>query len=149
MPARHPALSYRSGTAPQHQPKIDPALRLSYRAERSWQARRESNPQPPVLETGALPIELLAYAGLVHWAGADKTRTRRCLLSPRYLFRLPMNRVRAAPTTIFPKLQPTRRFPLILGRTVITPLAAGARQRNNATHGPTFDTPGRLAPSPL
>src|SRR4051812_15281050 len=23
-----------------------------------WQARRESNPQPPVLETGALPIEL-------------------------------------------------------------------------------------------
>ena len=25
------------------------------------QARRESNPQPPVLETGALPIELLTY----------------------------------------------------------------------------------------
>ncbi len=25
------------------------------------QAKRESNPQPPVLETGALPIELLAY----------------------------------------------------------------------------------------
>ena len=25
-----------------------------------WQARRESNPQPPVLETGALPVELLA-----------------------------------------------------------------------------------------
>src|SRR5262249_23483684 len=29
-----------------------------------WQARRESNPQPPVLETGALPIELLAYVRL-------------------------------------------------------------------------------------
>ena len=27
-----------------------------------WQARRVSNPQPPVLETGALPIELLAFA---------------------------------------------------------------------------------------
>ena len=27
---------------------------------RSWQARRESNPQPAVLETAALPIELLA-----------------------------------------------------------------------------------------
>ena len=26
----------------------------------SWQARRESNPQPAVLETAALPIELLA-----------------------------------------------------------------------------------------
>ena len=27
----------------------------------TWQDRRESNPQPPVLETGALPIELLSY----------------------------------------------------------------------------------------
>src|SRR5205807_77069 len=27
-----------------------------------WQARRESNPQPAVLETAALPIELLAYS---------------------------------------------------------------------------------------
>src|SRR4051795_22206 len=27
----------------------------------NWQDRRESNPQPPVLETGALPIELLSY----------------------------------------------------------------------------------------
>src|SRR3982750_4042581 len=26
------------------------------------QARRESNPQPPVLETGALPIELRTYS---------------------------------------------------------------------------------------
>ena len=26
-----------------------------------WQVRRDSNPQPPVLETGALPIELLTY----------------------------------------------------------------------------------------
>jgi hypothetical protein len=30
-------------------------------ARKDWQARRDSNPQPPVLETGALPIELLAY----------------------------------------------------------------------------------------
>src|SRR5262245_765831 len=28
--------------------------------ELDWQARRDSNPQPPVLETGAPPIELLA-----------------------------------------------------------------------------------------
>ncbi len=26
-----------------------------------WQARRDLNPQPAVLETAALPIELLAY----------------------------------------------------------------------------------------
>src|SRR5688500_12357 len=31
------------------------------RAEPNWQDRRESNPQPPVLETGALPIELLSF----------------------------------------------------------------------------------------
>ncbi len=29
--------------------------------DKEWQARRESNPQPAVLETAALPIELLAY----------------------------------------------------------------------------------------
>ena len=28
---------------------------------RIWQARRDSNPQPPVLETGALPVVLRAY----------------------------------------------------------------------------------------
>ena len=30
-----------------------------------WQARRESNPQPAVLETAALPIELLAFCSCV------------------------------------------------------------------------------------
>ena len=28
----------------------------------SWQARRDSNPQPSVLETDALPLELLAFS---------------------------------------------------------------------------------------
>src|SRR5262245_31070634 len=37
---------------------------LAGQAREGWQARRESNPQPPVLETGALPIELLAYSFL-------------------------------------------------------------------------------------
>ena len=38
---------------------------LSYavRVLRTAQARRESNPQPPVLETGALPIELRTFKG--------------------------------------------------------------------------------------
>jgi hypothetical protein len=30
-------------------------------ATRRWQGRRESNPQPAVLETAALPIELLPF----------------------------------------------------------------------------------------
>jgi hypothetical protein len=33
---------------------------LSKRAEKLWQAKRASNPQPSVLETDTLPIELLA-----------------------------------------------------------------------------------------
>src|SRR5439155_93486 len=38
------------------------ATAFAWTAERRLvQARRESNPQPPVLETGALPIELLAF----------------------------------------------------------------------------------------
>jgi hypothetical protein len=35
--------------------KFKPLLNLDF-----WQARRESNPQPTVLETATLPIELLA-----------------------------------------------------------------------------------------
>jgi hypothetical protein len=30
-------------------------------AQQCWQERRVSNPQPPVLETGALPIELRSF----------------------------------------------------------------------------------------
>src|SRR5437660_9930088 len=48
-PVRHRASRF--GATPSHRP---PERRLV-------QARRESNPQPPVLETGALPIELLAF----------------------------------------------------------------------------------------
>src|SRR5688572_1114081 len=32
-----------------------------------WHARRDSNPQPAVLETAALPIELLAYRVFRKW----------------------------------------------------------------------------------
>src|SRR6478609_7663460 len=38
-----------------------PELTLSFVSHYNWQDRRESNPQPPVLETGALPIELLSF----------------------------------------------------------------------------------------
>ncbi len=38
-------------------------------ARRKWQARRDSNPQHAVLETAALPFELLACAHLVPYMG--------------------------------------------------------------------------------
>src|SRR5437764_1000371 len=39
---------------------------------RRLQGRRDSNPQPPVLETGALPIELLPSE--VQWSAVDDIR---------------------------------------------------------------------------
>src|SRR5262249_44574881 len=44
---------------------------LAFPASEGWQARRESNPQPPVLETGALPIELLAYSATGEMQNAE------------------------------------------------------------------------------
>lgn len=38
------------------------------------QARRDSNPQPPILETGALPVELLTYGVVFLVAVAPETR---------------------------------------------------------------------------
>ena len=35
-------------------------LALSLAVVKQWQARRDLNPQPPDLESGALPLELLA-----------------------------------------------------------------------------------------
>src|SRR3990172_11911006 len=48
---------------PEHQPKTrgTPSLQSSERSTAfTWQARRDLNPQPPDLESGALPLELLA-----------------------------------------------------------------------------------------
>ncbi len=52
------------------------------------QVRRESNPQPPVLETGALPIELLTYALLKHSDGQGGNRTPDTSIFSRMLYQL-------------------------------------------------------------
>jgi hypothetical protein len=71
-----------SGTNPSH--------RLSPRPDHdgtamscSEQARRDSNPQPPVLETGALPIELLTYTD-----GQGGNRTPDTTIFSRVLYQL-------------------------------------------------------------
>src|SRR5262245_63880288 len=66
---------------------------------RWWQARRDSNPQPPVLETGAQPIELLA-----------------CIPA---LLGLPVRRMAPAPAAELLQLQPFGRLLLLLDRDVI------------------------------
>jgi hypothetical protein len=58
----------------------------------SPQARRESNPQPPVLETGALPIELRTYKPLsappVLSSGQGRSRTADTTIFSRVLYQL-------------------------------------------------------------
>src|SRR5690606_21115845 len=51
------------------------------------QARRDSNPQPPVLETGALPIELRTYAPQPHH-GRGRNRTADTVIFSHVLYQL-------------------------------------------------------------
>jgi hypothetical protein len=53
----------------------------------SEQGRRESNPQPPVLETGALPIELLPYDSRL-LGGQGGSRTPDTTIFSRVLYQL-------------------------------------------------------------
>ncbi len=68
-----------------------------------WQARRDSNPQQPVLETGALPIELLAYLFNMQAPGFKASSTAFLVL-----------RMRFTVFTIFFILNPFRVFSFIL-----------------------------------
>src|SRR6185369_17484606 len=79
---------------------------------------RESNPQPPVLETGALPIELLSYA----------------VPSTYALLRLAMRRVLPAEPAELAHLETLGRLLLVLRRAVVATLALGARHRDDVSH---------------
>ena len=90
------------------------ARRSLSRASEGWQARRESNPQPPVLETGALPIELLAYV-------CD-------------LFLFLVSDVLPAEPAVLAHLQTLGRLLLVLRRAVVAPFALGAGERDQISH---------------
>ena len=72
------------------------------------QARQDSNPQHPVLETGALPLELLAYE----------------LLYLRFL----VDRVLAVPAAVLAELQLALRVLAILRCRIVPPVAFRALQ---------------------
>src|SRR6185437_12439759 len=64
--ALHLALTLHSALALAVHGSCSGSCRRSCCTTGSEQGRRDSSPQPPVLETGALPVELLPSAGS-HW----------------------------------------------------------------------------------
>ena len=104
-------------------------------ASEVWQARRVSNPQPPVLETGALPIELLAYSSAAvkrrRWLALG---TCFRLTKSAELLRFLMPRVLPAVPAVLAELEALGRLLPVLRRAVVPALALGARQRNDVSH---------------
>ena len=86
-----------------------------------WQARRDSNPQHSVLETDALPLELLAYIIVETHYNASLL----CFL---------VNDMPPAVGAILLKLQLIRRALLVLCRCIILSLALCASQVDNISH---------------
>ena len=85
-----------------------------------WQARRDSNPQHPDLESDALPLELLAC--MIRFASGN------CL------FGFFVRRMLTTKPTIFVKLQFIRRRAFILGCRIISSFAISARKGNYDSH---------------
>ncbi len=152
-----------------YQLPVNPALlcRLAtgYRqlATINWQDRRESNPQPPVLETGALPIELLSFF-------IRGTSSRRNPLTPSLagtpcpaplrwharfaraepsseLLRFAMTCVLAAEATVLAQFEPLARLLFILRRAVVAPLTFRARERDDVSHC-AYSTISLIVPAP-
>jgi hypothetical protein len=90
---------------------------------RKWQARRDSNPQHPDLESGALAIRATGLCTSI----ASKSRTRT-------LLRLSVNLVRAAESAVFLQFQTILHRFLILRRRVILLLTVRTGQRDNIPH---------------
>jgi hypothetical protein len=92
------------------------------------------------LETGALPIELLAFsiAGCGLWIVDSLLNSRA--LNPQssihnpQLFRLSMRDVFPAEPAVFAQLEPLGRLLLVLRRAVVPAFALGAGQSNDVAH---------------
>ena len=83
-----------------------------------WQARRDSNPQHPDLESGALPIRA--------------TGLHKQLFI--YLLRFFVRRMLTAETTVLAQLQLTGSVLLVLRGVVVAPFTLGAAQRYLVSH---------------
>ena len=79
-----------------------------------WQARRDSNPQPPDLESGALPVRATGLRS--------------------YLLRLFVRSMYPAKRAIFIQLELARGIFLVFRRRVVTTLARAACKSNYISH---------------
>ena len=107
-------------------------------AFKNWQARRDSNPQHPDLESDALPLELLACIIRCHCRSTQfpgSCRSGNCR-SLRFFVR------RMFPTepTIFVELQFVRSRPLVFRGRIVSAFAFGTCEGYDDSH--------RLTPSP-
>ena len=91
-------------------------------AHNRWQARRDSNPQPTVLETAALPVRA--------------TGLRQALFETRVsgLPGFSMNSVCPAEPAVLLELDPGRIVLLVLHRRVVPALALSTSQRDDLSH---------------
>ena len=98
---------------------------IPYRSQK-WQARRDSNPQHPDLESGALAIRATGLSG----------RSQQHLSR---LLRFPVQLMGPAELAVFFHLQPILHGPFILGRRVVPLLTVRTGQGNDISHDkPTF-----------
>ena len=87
---------------------------------KKWQARRDSNPQHPDLESGALAIRA---------TGLQKTRS-----AYSKLFGFLMSRMALTEATVLVKLQLVWSVLLVLCCCVVPALTLGASKSDNVTH---------------
>ena len=94
--------------------------------------RRDSNPQPAVLETAALPIELLTYLtpGVLNSVLG--------ILNSGSLLGLLVRRVLVAEPAVFLVFYSTRLLSLVLGSRVIAMLANSTLECDNISHDLSF-----------
>jgi hypothetical protein len=95
-------------------------------SQKGWQARRDSNPQHPDLESDALPLELLACMG-----ESSKTLSRISLIT---LFGFLVQRVFATESAVFIEAQLIRCRPFVLRGCIISSFAFSTCKGNYNSH---------------
>ena len=124
----------------------DPATTRHRPAHARWQGRRDSNPQHPVLETGALPVRATPLLVFHYTRSPRPSQPGTAGVGPIGSPRLAVEGVLAAPGAVLAQLDPVGIVLLVLGGGVVPPLARGAGQHDDVSRHPVSpsrpDLPG-------